>query len=238
METLAAHRGRESGPELRTSPERRSLEGRRRAVALLVGSALALLTLPALGQTPRERVEMSHEAVTLLAGAEFEVRLERPISTESTEKGDPWTAVVTHPITHGERVLVDRGARVMGVVTAAGPVEVDGETRQVLAVRPMEIEVGTERYPIRAEVIEADPHEHDEKVTGENLAIIGASAGAGALLGALLGDEDQALLGAVLGGAAGTAVAVATEETEIEFHEGSRMTLRLEEPVRVQRPAR
>lgn len=166
------------------------------------------------------------------AGTEFEVALDRALGTETSQAGDRWSATLVEPITDGERVLVAKGA-VTGVVTEAGPVEVREETRQVLAVEPRNLQVNGRRYEIQAEVLAAELHEHENRLTGENIAIIGGGAAAGALLGALLGDEDEAVLGAVLGGAAATVVAVATEETEIELHEGTTLRLRLLQDVRL-----
>lgn len=165
------------------------------------------------------------------AGTEFEVALDRALGTETNQAGDRWSATLVEPITDGERVLVAKGA-VTGVVTEAGSVEVRGETRQVLALEPRNLQLNGRRHEIQAEVVAARLHEHDGRLTRENIAIIGGG-GAGALPSALLGDGDEAVLGAILDGAAATVVAVATEETEIELHEGATLRLRLLQDVRL-----
>lgn len=214
------------------------------AIAALVVAALAVAadfaTSPARTGSPdtfaapEQTATPRAAAAPIPEGAELELRLDQPLSTEGSEPGDRWSGTLTHDVTNGDRVLVKRGARVTGVVTHSGPAEVDGATRQVLAVQPKELQVRDRRYKIAADVVDAELHEPDETITGENLAIIGGSVGAGAVLGELLLDE--ALLGAVLGAAGGTAIALATEETEIELQEGSTLTVRLKEELKVAGP--
>ncbi|MGH7540590.1 MAG: hypothetical protein ACRELC_06300 [Gemmatimonadota bacterium] len=202
-------------------------------------AALALLGSISLGRPALSQVDPSVGNVepgnaggaAIPAGTELDVRLGQTLTTETSEAGDRWSGVLTHDVTDGERVLLREGATVSGIVTHAGPLEIEGETRQVISIEPKELLIGDRHYPIEAKVISAELHERDETLTGENLVIIGASTLGGALLGELLLDE--ALLGAVLGAAGGTVVAIATEETEIELQEGSTLTLRLEEDAQV-----
>lgn len=163
------------------------------------------------------------------AGTRFDVRLQQALSTESSEAGDRWSAVVMSDVTDGNRVLLQRGAMVTGEVTRAGPVEVEGEERQILAVKPSHIEAAGQSYPIEAEVVAAEASESRDLFTGENAAIVGGGTLAGTLLGELL--LDDALLGAVLGAAGGSAIAVARSDTRIELAEGSVLTLELESAV-------
>ena len=164
------------------------------------------------------------------ADTRFDVQLQQTLGTEASEPGDRWTGVVTGDVTDGDRVLLQRGSVVSGVVTRAGPVEVEGETRQMLAIQPEELEVGGEAYAIDAEVVKAEARENKDLLTGENAAIVGGGALAGTLLGEIL--LDDALLGAILGAAGGTAIAVSRSDTEIELKEGSILTLELERAVR------
>ena len=133
-------------------------------------------------------------------------------------------------ITDGSSVLLQRGAVIAGEVTWAGPAEIEGETRQLLAVEPRELRADGRVYPIEAKVVAADPREDRELFTTRNLAILGGSTVAGTLLGELLLDDP--LLGAVLGAAGGSVIAVATSDTEIELGRGAVLTVELEERVR------
>jgi len=164
------------------------------------------------------------------AGTRIEVRLEQALGTAASEPGDEWTAVVVSDVTDGNDVLLERGAVVRGEVTQAGPVEVEGETRQMLAVEPQRLEVDGESYALDAEVVRAMAEERRDLTTGENAAILGAGTLAGTILGDIL--LDDALLGAVLGAAGGTAIAIARSDTEIELPEGTVMTLETRSTVR------
>lgn len=164
------------------------------------------------------------------AGTRMEVRLQQALGTDANEPGDEWTAVLVSDVTEGDDVLLERGAVVRGEVTQAGPVEVDGETRQMLAVEPQRLEVDGESYVLDAEVVRAVAEESKDLTTGENAAILGAGALAGTILGDIL--LDDALLGAVLGAAGGTAIAIARSDTHIELAEGTVMTLETRTTVR------
>lgn len=163
------------------------------------------------------------------AGTQFDVRLQQALSTEANEAGDQWSAVVVSDVTDGNRVLLQRGAVVTGEVTQAGLVEIEGEERQLLAVNPSHIEADGQRYPIEAEVVAAEARESRDLFTGENAAIVGGGTLAGGLLGELL--LDDALLGAVIGAAGGSAVAVSRSDTHLELREGTILTLELERDV-------
>jgi len=167
----------------------------------------------------------------LRTGSEFEVELDREIRSDQAERGDPWQGIVTRDVRDGDRVLLPRGSVVSGIVTRAGEVEVEGETRQVIALLPERLEIDGREVPIRAEVVDADAGTDTEHLTGRNIAIVGGSTVAGAILGEILFDES--LLGAIVGAAGGTVVAVSTADTVIELDQGATLTLRLQEPVRV-----
>lgn len=184
------------------------------------------------GQTSDDNTVPSADASLnerMPAGTRFDVRLQQDLGTESNEAGDQWSAVVVNDVTDGNRVLLQRGATVTGEVTQAGPVEIEGEERQVLAVNPSHIEADGQTYPIEAEVVAAEARESRDLFTGENAAIVGGGTLAGTLLGDLL--LDDALLGAVLGAAGGSAIAVARSDTRIELREGTVLTLELERDV-------
>ena len=167
---------------------------------------------------------------TMPPGTRVKAQLEQTLSTDGSAPGDRWTAVVTEDVTDGRRVLLQRGAVISGEVTRSGEVEIDGETRTILAVRPTRLRAENRSYTIEAEVIEAERRESGGLLSRRNVAIVGGATLAGTLLGEIL--LDKAVLGAVLGAAGGTAIAVATADTEIEIREGSVLTLELEDEVR------
>ena len=133
-------------------------------------------------------------------------------------------------VTSGDRVRLQSGSLVTGVVTRVGPVEVEGEDHQVLAVEPRALEVGGQSYALDAEVVDAERKADRDLVNRENIAIVGGVTLAGAVLGELI--LDDALLGAVVGAAGGTAIAIARSDTEIELEQGSILTLRLDSAIR------
>lgn len=221
-------------PTRRTDGERMRRTRRLRTAApliLTVGLGLGACTTaqnsaPETAAQPRLDARFLDE---MPAGTRIEIQLEEGLSTETNQAGDRWTGVVVNDVTDGERVLLQHGAVISGEVTRAGDVEIDGETRKVLAVEPTRLTVGGDSYALDADVVEADRNDDRELLTRRNVAILGGSVIAGAVLSEILFDE--ALLGAALGAAGGTAIAVATADTHIEFPEGGMLTLQLERDV-------
>ncbi|MGI9037634.1 MAG: hypothetical protein ACR2GQ_02120 [Gemmatimonadota bacterium] len=166
----------------------------------------------------------------IASGTQFEVQLQQTLSTKTTKPGDRWSGVVSRDVTDGQHVLLQRGSVVTGEVTKSGNVEMDGESRKVLALNPNKLEVGGQTYTISADVVKAKTKNNRDLVTGENIAIVGGGALAGTLLGELL--LDNAALGAILGAAGGSAVAVARSDTDIELEQGTVLTLELDRAVR------
>lgn len=212
---------------------------KRRSLATGLAIAVAIATLGcASTKSDRPSVYTEEEPQAsgsgfgnLSSGSEFEVEIDRPLRSDEAQRGDPWRGIVTRDVRADGRVLLPRGAVVSGVVTRAGEVEVEGETRQVIALRPETLEVRGDEVPIRAEVVDAEAESSADRLSSRNIAIVGGSTVAGAILGEILFDES--LLGAIVGAAGGSVVAISTEETVIELDEGSILTLRLQEPVRV-----
>ena len=80
-----------------------------------------------------------------------------------------------------------------------------------------------ERMSLRTE-----PIVHEAEATkGEDAAKIGMGAGAGALVGAVVGDKSGAAKGAVISGAAGSGAVVATRGKEVRLEPGTDIPVRL-----------
>ena len=99
--------------------------------------------------------------------------------------------------------------------------------RGALALTFHEIVVDGKPYRLSAQritVVAPDTHERDA-------AIIGGTAGAGAVVGALKGGGSGAAKGGVVGAAAGTGVVLATRGKEVTVPAGSRWRVRLARPL-------
>jgi hypothetical protein len=140
------------------------------------------------------------------AGTEFEVRLTERLSSDDNRVGDRFTGILDTDIWHDGRVVIPSGARLTGEVTEAGKRRVNGDTRNVIAVRPVDMVVNGRRMPVNARVLRAVTKEESNRST--------------------LGD-------AAAGGLAGTLIMVATKDHEAVMPEDSRMTVGLETDLRI-----
>ncbi|MFQ5890841.1 MAG: hypothetical protein ACE5JR_12415 [Gemmatimonadota bacterium] len=172
--------------------------------------------------------------IVVPAGTEFEVRLTQRLSSDDNEVGDRFTGILDTDIMHDGRVVIASGARLTGEVTEAGERKVNGDTKNVIAVRPVDMEVNGRRIPVNARVLRAVTKEDANRSTLGDVAIVGGGVAAGALLGGLLGNSTAATLaGAAAGGLAGTLIMVTTRDHEAVMPQDSRMTVRLEEALRI-----
>lgn len=176
-----------------------------------------------------------YESLTVPAGTSFQVTLNQELSTRNNQVGDIFTTSVDAPIVVDGRVAIPAGAVIRGEVTA---VQKSGGAGQeaVLKVAFDEVSFEGETYPVQLTITEANPTTKGRSSTGEKAAKIGAGAAAGAILGRVIGgDAKGTIIGGVLGGAAGTAIVLGTEDVDAVLAQGSRMTVRLDAPVVVQK---
>ncbi|MGH7539687.1 MAG: glycine zipper domain-containing protein [Gemmatimonadota bacterium] len=186
------------------------------------------------GDEPRD--ENVFEQPGLPAGTEIQVELGEELSTSESRTGDIFTATVVSPIELNGVTAIPSGAEVEGRVTAVQQAE--GEQPAVLKIDFTQVRVDGESYPMRASVVEANPEMQSTTSTGEDVAKVGAGAAAGAIVGRIIGgDATGTLVGAAVGAAAGTAIVLGTEESEAVLPEGSIVTLRLDESLRIDAPA-
>jgi hypothetical protein len=162
----------------------------------------------------------------LPAGTILRVRLYNTIDTSRTRNGDSFTASLSAPITVDEKTVLPKGTVVRGTVRhAASSGRLKGRASVTLTLDRMEwngadVSIDTNRVTLTS----AD---HKKR----NLAWIGGSSAAGALIGGLLGGGKGALLGAGAGGGAGLATAAATGKRQVRIPAESLLTFRLTQPV-------
>jgi hypothetical protein len=154
------------------------------------------------------------------AGTEFDVRLQRSLSSGTAQVEDRFIATTMVDLRDGDRLIVPAGSEMRGVVSSvnkAGRIERKGS----MTVAFDQITVNGHAYPIRATVTQAI---ESEGVKGE-AGKIGAGAGVGAILGGILGGFKGAMAGILIGG--GGTIA-ATEGKDVELPAGTVLRVRLD----------
>jgi hypothetical protein len=156
-------------------------------------------------------------------GTEFDVRLQKPLSSETAQVEDRFEATTLVDLRDGDRVVVPAGSVMRGVVNSvhkAGRVERKGS----LTVAFDQLAIGDEEYPIRATVTQAL---ESSGIRGE-VGRIGAGAGVGAVIGGILGGFRGVLAGILIGG--GGTIA-ATEGKDVDLPVGTVLRVRLDSPL-------
>jgi hypothetical protein len=153
-------------------------------------------------------------------GTEFDVRLQRSLSSATAQVEDRFIATTMVDLTQGDRVIVPAGSELRGIVSSvnkAGRIERKGS----MTVAFDQITINGRAYPMRATVTQAI---ESEGVKGE-VGKIGAGAGVGAILGGILGGFKGAMAGILIGG--GGTIA-ATEGKDVDLPAGTVLRVRLD----------
>jgi hypothetical protein len=161
------------------------------------------------------------------AGTEFDVRLERTLSSETAQPEDRFEATTIVDLRNDDRVLVPAGSTMRGVITTVqrpGHIERKGS----LTVMFDQIRINGRTYPIHGVVEQALESGGYKDDAGK----IGAGAGVGAILGAILGGAKGALAGILVGGGG---VVAATEGKDVTLPAGTVLRVRLDSDLVVAR---
>ena len=167
--------------------------------------------------------------VTLPAGTNLAIRLGETLSTDKNYAGDTFRATLDSPVIVDGFVIAEKGSKVLGkVVDAQKAGRVKGVAQLQLAVTEINT---TDGQRIRVQTGTWD--KQGPKSTGQDAAKIGAGAVLGTVIGAIAGGGKGAAIGAGAGGAAGTGAVLATRGKDAKLPVETRLTFRLQEPVRV-----
>jgi len=184
-------------------------------------------TAPTTAPPPPGPVEtQSSERGVIPVGQELDVRLQTPLSSETSTVEQRFEATTVVDLMQNGRVLVPGGSVVRGVVSGVerpGRIERAGKLTlsfDQLVVRGREI-------PMRAQATQV----FQSGGIREEAGTIGAGAGIGGIVGGILGGVQGAVLGAVIG--AGGAV-IATEGKDVHLPAGSMVRIRFDAPVNVE----
>jgi hypothetical protein len=166
------------------------------------------------------------EILTVPGGTRIAVRLEQGISTEKNNAGDTFGATLDGPLVANGKTLAPAGTKVTGLltdVTEAGRVE--GRASLTMTLR--HVFVSNKDYTLSTQPLTLVARSTKKK----DAAIIGGSAAAGALIGAIAGGGKGAAIGAGVGGGSGTGYVLATKGEPVAYGPETRFTFALTEPL-------
>jgi hypothetical protein len=173
---------------------------------------------------PAAGVVRSQNPNEIPVGTEFDVRLQNPLSSKTSQVEDRFEATTMVDLRDEQgRLLVPAGSLMRGIVnsvTKATRLERKGS----MTVAFDRVTINGRSHSIRGTVTQAL---ESEGIRGE-AEKIGIGAGAGAILGAILGGAKGALAGILIGG--GGTIA-ATEGKDVELPAGTVLRVRLDAPL-------
>jgi hypothetical protein len=170
--------------------------------------------------------------VTVPAGTLIPIRITESLSSETAQTGEPFNGVVTHEVVHDGLVVLPAGSAVSGRVVAAK------DAGHFKGHSLLSVELTAVRRHGQLINVSTAPYTLEGKNRGTNsVEKIGIGAGAGALIGGLLGHGKGAAIGALAGGGTGTAIQASTRgqqvsiasETPLRFRTTTSFTVRTAE---------
>jgi hypothetical protein len=166
--------------------------------------------------------------VTVPAATALQLELETPLSSKSAAVGDDFTARLASPVVIEGIEALPSGSTVGGHVAHAQPAKKVGRARLTLEldqiVLPSGEEIGVDIQPLP---LIADSTKKKDR------GIVARLAGAGAVVGGVIGGVKGAAIGAGAGSAVGGGIAFATKGDEIVLDRGTSIEVDLASPLRV-----
>jgi len=163
-------------------------------------------------------------AVTIPVGTLFDVRLQAPLGSGTSQVEDRFEATTVLDLTRDGRVIVPAGTVMRGVVAAVDKAS-RGDRKGSLTLTFDRMVVKGVTHEIKGTVTQAT-----EGSTSNEVKKVGGAAAAGAVLGAILGGGKGAAIGAILGGGG---MVAATPGSDVSLPAGSILTVRLDTAVTV-----
>jgi hypothetical protein len=158
------------------------------------------------------------------------VRLGESLSSEHNQAGDTFTATLDAPLSTGGFVIAEKGAHLEGrVVEAQKSGHAKGKAVLALELTKLDTSDG-QHVDIKTETVRK---QGATMATGDQVGVVAAAAGIGAIIGALAGGGKGAAIGAGAGGAAGGGGVVATRDKAVSLPTESKIAFRLSAPVTI-----
>lgn len=184
----------------------------------------------------------SDSSATIPAGSKIPVALKHAISTKSAREGDSVYAQTNFPFVLNEKVLVPAGTYVQGKISEVkrggrikGRAELlihfttliypSGYT--VMLPGAVENVPGADKTTMKGD--EGTIQQDSQK--GQKAGTIASTAGTGAVVGGLSRGGKGALVGAGIGGAVGTAIALLTRGNDVRLEPGTTIEMVIQRPI-------
>ena len=155
-----------------------------------------------------------------------------PLSTEASQRNDPFRARVVQPAEFANLIVEGR------VTQVKRPGKVKGVAELQLSFEKI-VSPDNRTAPLHAELMEIVPMNSDSPsdvdpeggVKGrdsrkDDAAKIGAASGIGAIIGAIAGGGKGAAIGAIIGGGAGAAGTMTQRGKDIRLEQGQQLKIR------------
>ena len=197
------------------------------------GQPLAAPSGPTVSAVPPPPATPQPVNVTIPAGTELAIRIDRRISVKTSHSGDAFTGEVQAPVIASDgSTLVPKGADVNGVV-AESHRGGHFKGRSVLELRLTSLVVNGTTYPLQTRKLEETRKGKGRRTAG----LIGGSAGVGMLVGGIATGGVGLVVGGLVGGGAGTAAAGATGNRNLDIPAESVVNFKLADDLTIQEPA-
>lgn len=155
-----------------------------------------------------------------------------PLSSDATQRNDPFRAKVTAPAEFADYIVEGRVSEVKRPGKVKGVAHIQLTFEQI---RTPDNRVAS----LRAELVEITPMSSASEVevdkeggikgrdsTKDDAAKVGAASGVGAIIGAIAGGGKGAAIGAIIGGGAGTGAVMTQRGRDIRLDQGQQMRIR------------
>ena len=188
-------------------------------------------TQPAAPVTPRPAQPPASVTRVAAEGSVMMLAANDTLTSRHNKRGETVTATLSADVKDaGGRTVIPAGALFVGTITDIAPAESPGgQGRMVITYST--VEFGGQSYAVAARTDSLPTYMKGRGVTGGDAAKVGAATAVGAAAGAIIGkDAKGAVIGGVVGVAAGVGIAAATRDVDILLNAGSPVRLVLTAP--------
>lgn len=176
------------------------------------------------------------KSLELPAGTSFDVVMVTPVDTRTSNVGDKIEAKLAAPLVVNGRTVANQDAMIRGEIselTRASRAKSE-EDRAGVKFLFTSLETIDGEKVLHATVTNSEGRMIAKSTSTRDKLLIGGGALAGAIVGKVAGkDTKSTILGAVGGAVLGTGVVLAAKGHELEVPAGSKVSLRVDEPITI-----